>query len=439
MKKLVTLFLAFVLLLSGMPAFAQGPFYNTSVALSSNMSGASSDAIVGFRVDVNWDADGYLKIEFDNRFGLSGITKVESSDIDGSFTFLNDGNVLYIWRDGDGSVLMEGTTVDDLKIFGLVNPNIDDSYTYLYKLSIYDGSESLIGSEQASATYIQKAVATHSNGTSVTVDSPNGGEMIEGEDVVNISWTANGIDNVKISMSSDWGDTFSDVIAEGFVGEGPYAWVVPNVDVSHAMIMIEGFDRFGKKLASDISDADFSISLVEVMDYEEMYGDETGDDGFDEEFATPLESVSDHTCEIGLMLKNHSLISGSDSSAVYFVSGSERFVFPSEAVYFSWFDDFEDVVTVPECSLGQFQIGSRITMRPGSLIKIQSDPKVYAVDSDYQKRYIDSEETAALLFGDDWNKKIVDIDVMQYVDYPNGEALTSDDVGFDPYIPQYPR
>ena len=59
------------------------------------------------------------------------------------------------------------------------------------------------------------------------------------------------------------------------------------------------------------------------------------------------------------------------------------------------------------------------------MIKIQSDPKVYAVEPNGVKRHVADETTAKALFGMDWNKRIIDVEPTMFPDYTVGTQVTS--------------
>lgn len=98
------------------------------------------------------------------------------------------------------------------------------------------------------------------------------------------------------------------------------------------------------------------------------------------------------------------------SSVYYLGADGKRYVFPNESTYFSWYSDFSGVVTVPQSELENYPLGANVTVRPGTkLIKITTNPKVYAVVSGGQLMAVPDEATASALFGANWNKRIVDI------------------------------
>ncbi|MCX6780765.1 MAG: hypothetical protein NT003_01460 [Candidatus Magasanikbacteria bacterium] len=69
-----------------------------------------------------------------------------------------------------------------------------------------------------------------------------------------------------------------------------------------------------------------------------------------------------------------------NNSAVYWITGSTRSAFPLTSVYQSWFGtSFDSVVEVSPETLSQYTLTKNVFFNTGSLIKIQTDPKVYKV------------------------------------------------------------
>ena len=120
------------------------------------------------------------------------------------------------------------------------------------------------------------------------------------------------------------------------------------------------------------------------------------------------------------------LIKMAGNSAVYYFDGTKRYVFPQENVYKSWYKDFSGVQTVSQSDLQSYPIGGNVTMRPGTwMVKITTDPKVYAVEPGGVLRHVDSESRALALWGANWNKMIVDVSDAFFVNYSTGTALSS--------------
>jgi len=112
------------------------------------------------------------------------------------------------------------------------------------------------------------------------------------------------------------------------------------------------------------------------------------------------------------------------SSVYYLGSDGKRYVFPNEATYMSWYSDFSGVVTITASELQSYPIGGNVVMRPGTkLVKITTDPSVYAVEPNGVLRKIQSEAQAAALFGTNWNKRIVDVPDAFFTNYTIGSVL----------------
>lgn len=122
-----------------------------------------------------------------------------------------------------------------------------------------------------------------------------------------------------------------------------------------------------------------------------------------------------------------SLIKSVSSTAVYYCGAdSKRYGFPNERIYFSWYADFKRVLTISNQGLATIPLGGNVTYRPGvRLVKIQSIPRVYAVDSGAVLRWIESPTVAASLYGSAWNKKVDDIPDTLFINYRIGESIKS--------------
>ena len=126
------------------------------------------------------------------------------------------------------------------------------------------------------------------------------------------------------------------------------------------------------------------------------------------------------------MCEADTLIKSSSSDAVYYCGNdSKRYVFPNDKIYFSWYDDFSEVITVTNEELASAKLGGNVTYRPGtSLVKITTDPKVYAVDSGGILRWVTTEEIAADLYGSNWKDAAEDIPDAFFINYRIGKPIT---------------
>ncbi|MFH1099236.1 MAG: S8 family peptidase [Candidatus Uhrbacteria bacterium] len=129
-----------------------------------------------------------------------------------------------------------------------------------------------------------------------------------------------------------------------------------------------------------------------------------------------------------------SLLRGS-APAVYVIgSDGKRYVFPDNQTFRSWYADAGSVQRVPDAVLAAFPLGGLIIIRPGTfLVKITTDPKVYAVELPTPRsgqggghlRWVSDETTARVLYGDNWAKRVVDVPDGFFVAYSVGQSLTA--------------
>lgn len=113
------------------------------------------------------------------------------------------------------------------------------------------------------------------------------------------------------------------------------------------------------------------------------------------------------------------------TDAVYYVQYGTRYAFPSEKTYFTWYTDFSQVQTITDAELASYPLGGNITYRPGTrMLKMVSDPKVYAVDGK-NLRPIASESVAREIFGVDWARQVDDLPEPFFTNYTVGASVTA--------------
>jgi len=121
-----------------------------------------------------------------------------------------------------------------------------------------------------------------------------------------------------------------------------------------------------------------------------------------------------------------SLIKGSLPAVYYCGADGKRYVFTNDKNYFTWYPNFSGVQIVSDNDLAGIQIGGNVTYRPGvRMVKIQSDPKTYAIAHGGSLRWVQTEALASCLWGSNWNTQIDDISDAFFVNYQVGFAITS--------------
>lgn len=62
------------------------------------------------------------------------------------------------------------------------------------------------------------------------------------------------------------------------------------------------------------------------------------------------------------------------------------------------------------------------------MIKVQTDPKVYAIAKDGTLRWVPDEWTAKGIYGDRWNRFIDDVPDSFFFNYKIGQSVTTGDL-----------
>ncbi len=124
-------------------------------------------------------------------------------------------------------------------------------------------------------------------------------------------------------------------------------------------------------------------------------------------------------------LQSGDLIRGVTLPAVYYLGeDGYRYVFTTDKVFFSWYENFNNVKTISDNDLTKIQIGGNVTYKPGTwMVKITSRPDTYAVDKNGELRHVTSESVARDLYGTNWNQKIHDIADGFFTNYTMGDAI----------------
>lgn len=181
-------------------------------------------------------------------------------------------------------------------------------------------------------------------------------------------------------------------------------------------------------LATRILIREISPGVEEVVDYELVdiravlnWMDTFGPDAHDRyvTHANPARYHGPSPYIVSASLQCSMLAKSALASTVYCLhADGTRSVFPTDDVYHSWFADFSGVVTLPLDQLAAYRLSSNVTMKPGTLVKIESDPKVYLVtDAAGALRLIQSESQARDLYGDGWAGFVKDVPVTFFGDY----------------------
>jgi hypothetical protein len=254
---------------------------------------------------------------------------------------------------------------------------------------------------------------------------------------VSIGWTQKGrVDLVNILFSPDNGSTW-ETITSAARNLGYITWTIPDTITTAAKILIQGTDNattFGEDRSNDtfsIEEPITSDGSEEDAEVEDIPVEPDGTVDVEKikeplPIGTPVVEVT-RPRDSGVSLAVGDVFRGVTDPAVYVLrSDGSRAFFPNSDVFNSYFDDFDNVLTINDDQLRKLPLGKRVTMRPGTwLVKIQSDPKVYAVEKDGVLRHVPDESTARFLYGQDWSGQVRDVNVAFFSDYSIGSPLPS--------------
>lgn len=120
----------------------------------------------------------------------------------------------------------------------------------------------------------------------------------------------------------------------------------------------------------------------------------------------------------GRYLKEGTLLKGQGDTIYYYGYDGKTHAFLHSAIYHSWFKDFVDLTVVSQQKLHEYQVGNPICLRPGTwLLKFDNSARVYAVEPGCTLRPIRSESEAYILYGKNWQKRIMKMDPFYEIFY----------------------
>ena len=118
------------------------------------------------------------------------------------------------------------------------------------------------------------------------------------------------------------------------------------------------------------------------------------------------------------------LVKGSGPTVYYLADDGGRYYFPNAKIFFSWYDNFDSVIQIEDSALATYLLKGNVNYKAGKrLVKIESDPKVYACDTGGRLLWIPTEEISIQEFGSNWAQQVDDIPVSFFTDYQIVESI----------------
>jgi len=125
------------------------------------------------------------------------------------------------------------------------------------------------------------------------------------------------------------------------------------------------------------------------------------------------------------LLNQYILIKGSGPQVYLLNKAGHRYYIPDWSILKSWYHTVPSIVIVNDKELPKYQLKGNVIYKPGSLIKIATDPKCYAVDKNGVLRWVINEKVARAIFGATWNKNIHIIPDSLFPSYTFGDKIDS--------------
>lgn len=118
------------------------------------------------------------------------------------------------------------------------------------------------------------------------------------------------------------------------------------------------------------------------------------------------------------------LVKGEGKQVYYVSTDGRRYVFPNERTFKTWYKNFDSVQKISNIELNALPFGGNITYRPGTrLLKITTDPKVYAVAATGTLRWVSTEDIAVRLYGPNWSKSVDNLPDEIFGSYHIGQPI----------------
>jgi hypothetical protein len=117
------------------------------------------------------------------------------------------------------------------------------------------------------------------------------------------------------------------------------------------------------------------------------------------------------------------LIKASGPAVYYYAADGQRYTFPTESTFMSWYDNFDTVKTITDDELAAIDLAGNVVVRSGTnLVKISTVPKVYAVEPNGTLVWLKTAAAAEALYGADWESNLIIIPDGFWTNYTDAGA-----------------
>lgn len=110
----------------------------------------------------------------------------------------------------------------------------------------------------------------------------------------------------------------------------------------------------------------------------------------------------------------------------YYGNDGKRHVFPNEGVFYTWYNNFNDVVEVSDSFMASLTIGKNVTYRPGSVVvKFDSSASVYAIEENHTLHHYTTLSLLKSDYGSAWTDYLAKVPDSLFGNYTVGSDIDS--------------
>lgn len=132
--------------------------------------------------------------------------------------------------------------------------------------------------------------------------------------------------------------------------------------------------------------------------------------------------VDASSIQAGMVIKGD----GEHKHIYYVATDGKRYHFTDPETYYTWYESFASVVTVPYKELRAMEYGTAVTARPGKrLIQFENDSRIYTLSSGAVLRWVKKASIVEEIYGYNWNHQVTRIPVTTAKHYTIGEPIKS--------------
>ena len=114
-----------------------------------------------------------------------------------------------------------------------------------------------------------------------------------------------------------------------------------------------------------------------------------------------------------------------DTDIYYYAADGKRYYFPNLDIYKTWFKDYEitNIRQEDKETMYKTSLGGNVTLRPGTLMMTETDPKIYLITGNGQMKIFGNLTLLEELYGKSYKNYIVNIPNFFFTQYQNQGAI----------------